>query len=247
MPEHRIGIDPRNPGLFFACCGLFEIAELLKPGGMASFEDQGRVFCLDSEAELPPPKPEIDPKAASMDAPNNKIEPLVFRFSGSPFVLDWWLNNTRSDTSSLKMWAARQASRQLCHSLVKQSNPNPNLEKMFDQRVYDQSRFWLDARSGWNGLDFGYSPNDEQSKGRKSSTTYPWVEILAATGLQGFRPSVSKSRVCRYSVWLTPLPLVAARAAVGTPWLGVHQKTFKFRIESRGRLGTFTFSKELQK
>src|SRR5688500_2758217 len=34
----RINVDPTNPGQFFACCGLFELANRLWPGTEACFE-----------------------------------------------------------------------------------------------------------------------------------------------------------------------------------------------------------------
>ncbi len=31
-PSIRVNIDPTNPGQFFACCGLLELADRLWPG-----------------------------------------------------------------------------------------------------------------------------------------------------------------------------------------------------------------------
>jgi hypothetical protein len=68
VPEYRISLDSRNPGQFFACCGLFELAELGAPGAEAAFGKAGADFLLQSEAALPPeslalePQPDLDEK-----------------------------------------------------------------------------------------------------------------------------------------------------------------------------------------
>lgn len=43
-PAFRIQVDVTNPGQFFACCGLLELADRLWPGAEGWFE--GREFCL---------------------------------------------------------------------------------------------------------------------------------------------------------------------------------------------------------
>lgn len=42
----KIRMEPTNPGQFFACCGLLELADRLWSGAEGWFEDQGRLFCL---------------------------------------------------------------------------------------------------------------------------------------------------------------------------------------------------------
>ena len=39
-PAHtiRIRVDATNPGQFFACCGLLELAARLRPGAFGCFE-----------------------------------------------------------------------------------------------------------------------------------------------------------------------------------------------------------------
>lgn len=45
----RVPVDPLNPGQFFACCGLQELADRLWKGAEAWFEDGGKAFCLNVE------------------------------------------------------------------------------------------------------------------------------------------------------------------------------------------------------
>src|SRR6187200_1660532 len=50
MSAHlRFNLDPTNPGQFFACCGLLELAARLWPSGVTgAFQEGGRVFVLDA-------------------------------------------------------------------------------------------------------------------------------------------------------------------------------------------------------
>jgi CRISPR-associated protein Csb3 len=48
----RINVDPTNPGQFFACCGLFELADRLWPGAEAWFEKDDRKFCISAKGTL---------------------------------------------------------------------------------------------------------------------------------------------------------------------------------------------------
>jgi len=47
----RVNVDPTNPGQFFACCGLLELADRLWPGAEGWFE-KGE-FCVECEGGLP--------------------------------------------------------------------------------------------------------------------------------------------------------------------------------------------------
>jgi CRISPR-associated protein Csb3 len=44
----RIRVDPTNPGQFFACCGLLELADRLWDGAEGWFDDYGTNFCIRS-------------------------------------------------------------------------------------------------------------------------------------------------------------------------------------------------------
>ena len=48
MPEAhiRVRVDPTNPGQFFACCGLLELADRLWGGAEGWFADRGDFFCV---------------------------------------------------------------------------------------------------------------------------------------------------------------------------------------------------------
>ena len=49
-PTIRINVDVTNPGQFFACCGLLELADRLWPGTEGWFEEAA--FCLIAHGNL---------------------------------------------------------------------------------------------------------------------------------------------------------------------------------------------------
>jgi CRISPR-associated protein Csb3 len=51
-PSITVAVDPTNPGQFFACCGLLELADRLWPGAEGWFADDGREFKIACKGEL---------------------------------------------------------------------------------------------------------------------------------------------------------------------------------------------------
>jgi CRISPR-associated protein Csb3 len=51
MPIIRLKLDPCNPGQFFACCGLLELADRLWRGAEGWFEKDGQEFCLQPQSQ----------------------------------------------------------------------------------------------------------------------------------------------------------------------------------------------------
>ena len=49
-PNISLSVDLNNPGQFFACCGLFELANRISPGSEGWFDQD--TFCISSEAIL---------------------------------------------------------------------------------------------------------------------------------------------------------------------------------------------------
>ena len=51
-PSIRVKVDPTNPGQFFACCGLLELADRLWGGAEGAFSPGGREFTVTSQGDL---------------------------------------------------------------------------------------------------------------------------------------------------------------------------------------------------
>jgi hypothetical protein len=223
-------VDPTNPGQFFACCGLLELADRLWPGAEGWFRTDPDVFNMScngtlselikaiANAKLDPARPD-DPYAT----------PIVVGEPFRSFTVDWWETDLTGG-KDLKIWAGTMESFGIAtamqHALRDERFREPNL---FDvgQVVNDpgdpkkkKEPYYFDSRRANNAhsRDTGFSANDLQLK----TTAYPAVELLALIGLQVARPAfTSELRVYEYFTWTVPLPssllLPASSGALDVP------------------------------
>lgn len=238
QPAIRIPVDPANPGHFFACCGLFELADRLWRGAEAWFADGGfmlrseggsngltkllRAFKEAQAAALTSAACDEDPETDH--AGDDKAEPLELRECFG-LHLDWWADK------SLKPWAGSMNARLIFAAMTQAINeasddPFGDCHVVYDaehqanksrggRRRSKREPFYFDARRGASAkaIDTGFAP-DALSM---TTTTCPAVEALSLVGLQRFRPMPTNGpRVFDYWTWLTPLPtILAAVAACG--------------------------------
>lgn len=245
MPEYRLRLDPRNPGQFFACCGLFELGELIQPGGLAYFRNNATEFVLQSLTNLPPGNLILNAAPDLNGKPYDAtLEPLELIIESRSITLNWWLNETLTEKSALKTWGGQQTPRRVLSELLRLLDQSKPVGELFEGNAYTKSRFGVDARSAWEPLDVGYSPNDVA----QDAATFPWVEVLAVIGLQAFRPAQQQTRSrYRYATWEEPLPVIAARAACAAPWNALPVLLFEFPIAVRGQgYKTFLFAKGVE-
>jgi hypothetical protein len=247
MPELRFPIDPRNPALFYACCGLIELCTLAGADTLTRFNVDHRhprkaefvvesnqhlsldfLICALKEAQFTP---------ASVDQPPYKdaIAPVVVSILNHEFNLDWWLQEFHDQATPLKCWAGQVTTSKLTSELPKLL---PSSGSSFDADAFTSTRFGIDPRSAWVALDLGYSPNEQGQESR----TYPVVELLAAFGLQGFRPYGSRAKGFLYALWLEPLPCIVARTAAVAPWDGFPSAQYRFQLGERGSYKFFSFA-----
>jgi len=224
----QVRLQPTNPGQFFACCGLLELADRLWGGAEAWFERD--VFRLRSAVEPGTEwnHPELLPAIAGailrqVDAADDFSSPIEIL---SPFDLrlDWWKDG-RAGGDRLKVWAGSMRSVRIARAMqAALRQPEFQDQGLLDcgTIVYDPSEpdkkvepFYFDARRGSNAqsIDVGFSQDSLQM----TSIAYPAVEFLCLAGLQRFRPSATgTARVFEYYVWRSPLvPPIAALAACG--------------------------------
>ena len=266
MPESgiRVRVDPTNPGQFFACCGLLELAVRLWEGAEGWFEN-GEFFITTrgtlSElltaliVELPV---EITSMKNGLTA-KPLIAPLLLSLDGSTstrITLDTWMtiriekhevvitgnapwNFWSGQQTTLRIWKALRA------ALQKQMEQLDDLctDGQFDKLVPLSGRFGFDPIAAWNTLDAGFSPNVQKKKVASS----PPVELLAAVGIQRFRPELSNDRkTFVYSTWGIPLsPPVAAATASGLLIFSPYTRFFG-HVVIRGKYKALGFSKPLK-
>jgi CRISPR-associated protein Csx14 len=251
VSDLRISLDPLNPGQFFACCGLFELIHLEERGALARFDvDASRPrtaeFLVETSLDLKTMLGRL--RTAKAEFPDGKIEaairPAAIPYNGCALTLDWWLDEFREKAVNLKCWAGQVTTGNLFSELLPLLGEEGSGLDLFTRPAMTKAKFGVDPRSAWNTLDFGFSPNEQG----KDAATFPAVEILAAIGLQDFRPKVERRKGIFYSLWQNPLPAPVARLAFRSPWPGLSYRGFSFEIAKRGQsYKYFTFAKETEK
>jgi CRISPR-associated protein Csx14 len=107
----------------------------------------------------------------------------------------------------------------------------------FNVSAPQSSSFRFDWRRDYIPLDAGFSPNEH---GGVEMVGYPFVELLAAMGMQHARPARVDARnklVYRYGVSSSMLPTVFARAVLGGQSLGFPVRVFRMRLGWPGQEG----------
>jgi len=221
VPTIRVKVDPTNPGQFFACCGLLELADRFWGEAEGWFEQDE--FLITTGGTLPEIIGALSlVELHQVDHRDDTASPIEI---GQPFRLlrlDWW-HDERSGGKELKVWAGTMESvriaRAMQRALRDERFHGPGL---FDVGViaYDPDNaskkvepFYFDARRGPNAhsRDVGFSPNDLHM----TTTAFPAVEILCLVGLERCLPCrTNRPRVFEYYTWSAPLPPPLVPAAV---------------------------------
>src|SRR5262249_36008741 len=136
-PDISVNADIRNPGQFFACCGLLETASRLWPASEGWFEKSGRrtTFCIATGSGHNDPLAEIVERVCEPDtviatdvddyAPG--LRPLMLVLLD--LRLDWWIEGG-VNKSPLKMWAGQQTPLRIMTDMqteLQQIKPGRNL------------------------------------------------------------------------------------------------------------------------
>jgi hypothetical protein len=226
QPTITVKVDVTNPGQFFACCGLLELADRLWPGAEGWFDDGDQTFLISgggtvnslieaiSAAELIHVRPD-DPYSS----------PIVIAAPFRPLSIDWWETDL-TGARDLKVWAGTMESfgiaRAMQHAMKNTRFHGPDLFDIGtvvttpDDAGKKKEPYYFDARRTPNAhsRDVGFSPNDLGL----TSIAHPAVEFLCLIGLQVARPAFTgESRVYDYFTWHVPLlPNLLLAASTGS-------------------------------
>lgn len=218
----RIAVDPTNPGQFFACCGLLELAHRLSPETTGHFENHR--FLISGGPTFETLIDEIvGAQLIQLDREDTTASPILI---SGPFdlVLSWWKAEERAATD-LKVWAGTMESLRIARSMQNaMRDPAFRSENIlnvgmvaFDPDAPDKKvePFYFDARRGPNAhsRDVGFAPNDLGM----TTIASPATEFLCLVGLQRVRPvQTAKPRIFDYHTWSYALPpILAPIAAAG--------------------------------
>jgi CRISPR-associated protein Csx14 len=258
-----VAVNPTNPGQVFACCGLLELADRLWPGAEGWFAEGGREFKIACDGKLPELLARLimDPPTAVERLESNGLEvppiiaPLAFTFDGGAttgMVLDAW-TQIRLDKGEAKVisnppwnfWSGQQTSMRIWAGLraelvVQMSRLDlTNCPDLLSQRLLQKGRFGFDPGPAWNALDVGFSLNEHGVEVESS----PATELLAAVGLQRFRPVMNDGRDgFDYFTWHSACsPSVAAAAMAGT-MRNLQTLRFRASVTTRGQYAALGYA-----
>jgi CRISPR-associated protein Csx14 len=261
-PNITIPVDLTNPGQFFACCGLLELADRLWPGAEGWFDLDN--FCIkcgfglrDILACLA-----LDPPRSLSAICNNLpvkpiISPLELTFDGDAtprFILNFWTkvvvksgtveasaappwNLWSGNQKPLPVWLKLRDELRILIAGDEASGIKPRsdteLLSLFRLTRPLTGRFGFDATAAWNAQDIGFSPNDQGMDVESS----PATELLAAIGLQRFIPLI-KDGVIHYQHWNLAVP-VAVAAAFASGGIQHSGAVYQFETVDRGQYAAF--------
>ena len=137
--------------------------------------------------------------------------------------------------TSFGIWVA------LCEALKAQMKylTTNHLPDLFRERVLLAGRYGFDPGAAWDALDLGFSPN---AQGIPVATS-PAMELLAAVGLQRFRPAMSSDRRSfTYATWSIPLASPIAACAASGAGVAPILSRFCGHVVNRGQYAALGYS-----
>lgn len=237
QPNIIINVDVTNPGQFFACCGLLELANRLWPGVEGWFGVDDRSFLISAKGTLGDLVQSIAKAELIHVQPSNPYSsPVLIAAPFHPLTVDWWLTDL-TGARDLKVWAGTMESFGIAvamqHAMRDQRFESPDLFNIGmvvttpGNARKKKEPYYFDARRGMNAhsRDVGFAPNDL----KLTSVAHPAVEFLCFVGLQSSRPqATSQLRVYDYHTWHSPLmPNLLLAASTGAlQWPG--NRTYRF-------------------
>jgi CRISPR-associated protein Csx14 len=168
--------------------------------------------------------------------------PVVLTDGATEIPVEHWADESRDN---VKFWAGAGGysgaalTRDLLVAIrgLSRETRQSASERPFDVESPMTSSFRLDWRRDYIPMDVGFSPNNHQTF---EMVGYPFVELLAAVGLQHARPTRVTARDklhYRYGAWTVELPTMFARAALGGHDLGFPYRRFGMRLGWPGQEG----------
>jgi CRISPR-associated protein Csx14 len=255
-PNITINVDVTNPGQFFACCGLLELADRLWPGAEGWFEVGGTGYCIACKGTLhdvldflkgTTPREVLRVEPSGLEV-RPIVAPLAFSFDGGKtegIVLDSWTRiETRKGVTQVEgqppwnFWSGQQTSHGIWNGLrtslagqLTTVDFSSSVEP-YSHRLFQGGRFGFDCGPAWSALDVGFSPNEQSMKVESS----PLVELLAVVGLQRFRPVMNDDRDrFDYFTWHRPYSPAIAAAAMSGAIRDETTRRFRASVVSRGQ------------
>jgi len=244
----RVQVDLCNPGQFFGCVGLHELADRLWPGGGVTSVFNGRSFTVAGAggtledlvkavmaAELT--QVDVGYKNGTNLATASRID------VGPPFRLrlDWWCE-WRPGGKALKPWAGKSMESTRIALALRAALPQALAmgEELFDctRVVFNPGNkkkveaYYFDGRRGAaaGAVDMGFVPDTIG----KPTAAHPAVELFCLVGLQRAWPAPALAvATYDYFTWSYPLPAALLPVAVAGRLPHVGAAGFRFTCDYR--------------
>lgn len=230
MSEVKQQLNIYNPAEFYAVLGLLTVFSLQHPEADLSshFEvsehhgENNATFVVSGHADLHVEQVIGDLANANITVDRsanvwrnhslnpNLVSPVILSAKGWSITLDWWLDELRYKTNSLKFWSGNSRPVDMLKSFIKHGTGHVDA---------GGTVFGFDIRSNRDALAVGYSNKDTGEK----AGLYPQTEMLCAIGLQHYRPLN-----LTYYAWQKPIPLSITHAAAIQDVPGVQQSKYEF-------------------
>ncbi|MDE0525478.1 MAG: hypothetical protein OXI27_02610 [Thaumarchaeota archaeon] len=240
MREYAIHIDLRNPGQFFACCGILYCADRMFKHAEGYFKDEKFLITADCDGS---PIDEILKKikgdTVRMTKQDSEKADSPLDLCMIPMRFDFY--NHIDNRPKIKLFAGQEKfkdilSRWLDH-VKKYDGENTSSLHGFNEIDIPSG---LDADTSWNALDVGFSLNEQRMERR----TYPLVEFFAHVGIQAYAWSKNR-QVYKYRTWPISLPITIARAVASGAIRLPGARCFEFRAKKSGQKQVLNTSYEV--
>jgi len=230
----RIPLDLTNPGQFFACCGLLELASRKWSGATGRFDNCACfIECVGSFSDLLADIQADTPDV--LDPANPMTSPLWLTKFG--IRLDWWQDEFGGG-DSFKTWAGNEKIVTKALAMHAKFIPGSFTELNLltaSSVLHERSSatatvapLYFDAcrATQAKSIDIGFSTDAH----KMVAPVCVGLEYLCLIGLQRFRPARYEGKRFRYSVWPCPLPPMLAAVAVSGMLPETHGSTYEFQL-----------------
>lgn len=253
QPEATITIpvDLYNPGEFFACCGLLELAHRLTQsdrralGWFENIDGSRSNFSVSAFADDGPITLEtiirpIKDCEISTTNPESKEGPVLL---GLPFniILDW--RPPFPQSKMIKTYAGNQNLLKIVRTLQQaiqdiSDNEFVGSELLGIRKPTSGAVTAFDVAKAEDAIDAGFSMDVQ--KGRLFRHSRVFLELLALIGAQRFCPQQGEERLERiYFAWQIPLFASLASGAVSRNIPAIPAKGYSFRMYEREASGKY--------
>lgn len=247
MNRVKFQIDVKNPGHFFACCGILDSMDRLFGTTTGYFSDDE--FILETEIQNPlraiidrilPPESELN----DMFVAESDQKDSVVLLNCLSLRMDFW--NHFDNRPVIKLFAGQASAHKIIQRWAKHLisiRDNQSLPKdPFSIHVYDLPS-GFDSSTAWKALDVGFSLNCSQSQYNTVIKTYPVVEFFAHVGVQTY--AWSKGTKYTYATWPEPLPILVAKTVASGALRMSNSRHFEFTHRMSGQVKILTRANEV--